>query len=351
MKDPEPRAHQVVSEGTNRLWVRRASMIVVLGQGLALLASALLPTTSASDRGGLLIGAGVAGVSGALWFLLVPRGLFGSWRVFVAAAIALSAMLAMLAMTGGLRSLYFPYYLMPLLVMIMAGNRGKTITLGGLAWAGLVGLALLSPESTADVVAGAFALRTIELLAFTFAAAAASRAMGAVWLALSEQTRMIAEQARTDPLTGLGNRVALEEDLPRLRAAARRRKAPLSLVAIDIDGLKDVNDRSGHAAGDQLLAHFADVLRKTARGQDLAVRTGGDEFALLLPDTDASGAGRLIERIRESAELASPPVRFSGGIAVLEGDATLDQMMAIADTALYAEKAEHRRAGSDARRP
>ena len=350
MNDAEPRAHQVVSEGTNRLWVRRASMIVVLGQGLALLASALLPATSASDRAGLLLAAAIVGISGALWFLFVPRGLFGSWRVFIAAAIALSAMFAMQAMTSGLRSLYFPYYLMPLLVMIMAGSRGKTIMLGGLACAGLVGLALLSPEGTADI-AGAFALRTIELLAFTFAAAAASRAMGAVWLALSEQTRMIAEQARTDPLTGLGNRVALEEDLPRLRAAARRRKAPLSLVAIDIDGLKDVNDRNGHAAGDQLLAHFADVLRKTARGQDLAVRTGGDEFALLLPDTDASGAGRLIERIREAAELATPPVRFSGGVAVLEGDATLDQMMAIADAAMYAEKTAHGRAGSDARRP
>ena len=351
MNDAEPRAHQVVSEGTNRLWIRRASMIVVLGQGLALLASALLPATSASDRGGLLLAAGVVGISGALWFLLVPRALFGSWRVFIAAAIALSAMFAMLAMTSGLRSLYFPYYLMPLLVMIMGGSREKTIMLGGLAWVGLVGLALLSPESTADVVAGAFALRTIELLAFTFAAAAASRAMGAVWLALSEQTRRIAEQARTDPLTGLGNRAALEEDLPRLRAAARRGKAPLSLVAIDIDGLKDVNDRNGHAAGDQLLAHFADVLRKTARGQDLAVRTGGDEFALLLPDTDASGAGRLIERIRDAAALATPPVRFSGGIAALQGDATLDQMMAIADAALYAEKAAHGRAVTNEGRP
>lgn len=351
MNEAEPRAHQVVSESTNRLWIRRASMIVVLGQGLALLASALLPTTSEGDRGGLLLAAGVVGVSGAVWFLFVPRGLFGSWRVFIAAVIALSAMFVMLSMTGGLRSLYFPYYLMPLLVMIMAGSREKTIVLGGLACAGLLGLALLSPEGAADALAGAFALRTIEVLAFTFAAAAASRAMGAVWLALSEQTRMIAVQARTDPLTGLGNRVALEEDLSRLRAAARRRKTSLSLVAIDIDGLKDVNDRNGHAAGDQLLAHFADVLRRTARGQDLAVRTGGDEFALLLPDTDASGAGRLLERVREAAALATPPVLFSGGVAVLEGDATLDEMMAMADAALYAEKAAHGRGGRNERRP
>ena len=97
-----------------------------------------------------------------------------------------------------------------------------------------------------------------------------------------------------------------------------------------------------------VLARFAEVLRKTARGQDLAVRTGGDEFALLLPDTDAAGASRLVERIREAAELATPPVRFSGGVAVLEGDATLDQMMANADAALYAEKATH---GRSERRP
>jgi diguanylate cyclase (GGDEF)-like protein len=332
------------SEASHRLWVRRASMIVVLSQALALLVTAALPTTTAADRSGLLLGAGVAGVAGAAWFIAVPRALFGTWRVFIASLIALAAMLAVLATTGGLLSLYFPYYLVPLLVMVMAGSREQTIMLGVTALVGLALLAAGTPDASHDS-AGELGTRGIEVIAFAFAAAAASRAMGAVRAALAERTRMLADQARTDPLTGLGNRQALEDDAGRMRSAAIRRKAPFSLVAVDIDGLKAVNDNMGHAAGDDLIRRFADVLGRTTRGQDLVIRLGGDEFALLLPDTDGAGARRLIERVRAASNELSLPVAFSAGIAVLRDDESVAELLAQADAALYEEKSAHRRPG------
>jgi diguanylate cyclase (GGDEF)-like protein len=311
----------------------------VLSQGLVLLAGALLPTTAPADRPGLLLGAGLVGISGALWFLVVPRGLFGAWRVFVGSTVAQVVMLVTLATTGGLRSLYFPYYLLPLLVMVMAGSRDRTLALGAVAGSGLIGLGLAAQNGAADdAVRDLFVIRLLQLITFTFATVAASWAMGAIRTALADQARAFADQARADPLTGLGNRKALDEDLPRLLAAAHRQGTPLSVVALDVDGMKAVNDRHGHAAGDRLLSHFAALLRRCIRGQDLAVRSGGDEFILLLPDTDAAGAHRLVKRIRAAGAIGGPDVAFGAGVATSTLDATGEWLLALADDALNADK-------------
>ena len=336
------RLEEAASEATRRVWVRRASIIVVLSQGLALLIGALLPTTAPADRNGLLLGAGLVTTSGVLWFVFMPRNLFDSWRVFVASTIAQMVMLVTLGTTGGLGSVYFPYYLLPLFVMVMAGRWEQTVALGAVAGAGLVGLFFAQTGRADGTVPDLFAVRSLQLITFTLAATAASGAMGAIRAALAAQTRVLADQARTDPLTGLGNRKALVDDFARLLAAAHRRRAPLSVVALDLDGLKAVNDRSGHAAGDQLLRHFAGLLRECLRGQDLAVRAGGDEFMLLLPDTDAAGARRLVERIQGAVSVVSPDVHFSSGIATSSVGASVDWLLALADDALYAQKSARR---------
>src|SRR5690606_4182264 len=113
------------------------------------------------------------------------------------------------------------------------------------------------------------------------------------------------EMAVTDPLTGLHNRRYLDSHLQTLfdRALARRR--PLSLMITDIDRFKSVNDTHGHDGGDAVLKEFATRLRHNVRGIDLACRFGGEEFVVVMPDTDGEIAQRVGERIR--AEIATRP--------------------------------------------
>ena len=338
--DRVPHSEEAAADSIRRLWIRRASVSVVLCQGLAFAIGAALPTTPAMDRAGLVVGAALVGLTGLVWFFFLPRDLFGPWRVFIASVIAQIVLLVTLTMTGGLESRYFPYYLLPSLVMIMAGSLEQTLALGAVAVAGLIELALVSRDhGTAESVPDLFAIRLLQVGAFSLAATASSRAMGAIRDALTAQARALADRARTDPLTGLANRQVLVEGFTRLLAAADRRGTPVSVVALDLDGLKAVNDRHGHAAGDRLLVHFAGLVRACMRGADLAVRAGGDEFILLLPDTDAAGAHRLIQRLRDASIAGGPDVRFSAGVATSSPDATVDWLLALADDALYAEKA------------
>jgi diguanylate cyclase (GGDEF)-like protein len=146
--------------------------------------------------------------------------------------------------------------------------------------------------------------------------------------------------SRTDPLTGLGNRLAFEEGLAQETSRAARYGGPVSLLAVDVDGLKNINDRHGHRAGDLALQAVAQALRGGARGSDLAARLGGDEFALLAPSTPAAAALALAERVR-SLVAAGPPggLTVSVGLATAEGSAaTAGSLREAADGALYEAK-------------
>ena len=338
---PEPARLSAI----HRTWVRRASQIVILGQALAFLVGAVLPTTADRDRAGLLLGALMVAIGGAVWFLVVPRETFGRWRIFIACLIAQTVLMIVLASTDGIASFYFPFLAMPMLIMVMAGTRGETLLLGAIAIIALGGLALFDRStSSRDAVRDLFALRALEIGTLTMGAAAASRATAVVRDQLSELASTMSDLARRDPLTGLGNRQRLDEDLSRLLAAAARAKNTMSVVAIDLDEFKGVNDKGGHAAGDRVLRAVADVLRDVLRGQDVAIRAGGDEFLLLLPETDSAGALRLVERIRTHLETIAPESdgvtpRFSAGIASTAEETVPVQLLATADSRLYTEKA------------
>ena len=335
-------AESTTTEATYRLWIRRAGEVVVGCQALAFVVGALLPTTPAADRAGLLFGAGLVLITGALWFLVIPHNAFGEDRVFVACAIAQVVLVAVLIATSGVRSFYFPYYLLPLLVIVMAGSPAQTLTLGSFAALGLVALVLTDPGGPAQLdVIDLFTVRLLQVVAFSIAAGAASRATGAIRRALAARVDALGDLARSDPLTGLGNRQRLYEDLTRLLAAAARTGKPMSVVAIDLDGVKAINDRGGHAAGDRVLVDFARTLREQLRGQDVAIRSGGDEFALLLPETDQMGVSRTLERIRDGVAAASgdSAIGFSAGSVTSSIGASPEWLLAIADDALYTQKA------------
>jgi diguanylate cyclase (GGDEF)-like protein len=145
--------------------------------------------------------------------------------------------------------------------------------------------------------------------------------------------------ARTDELCGLPNRRAWEEDLPGQLAQARRFAYPLSVLVLDLDGLKQLNDTLGHQAGDDALRQAAQAWSAELRDVDTLVRWGGDEFALILPGCDLAGAAPVADRIRA----ATPPeVTCSGGLAQWDGTETGEELVARADRALYEAKASGR---------
>jgi diguanylate cyclase (GGDEF)-like protein len=164
----------------------------------------------------------------------------------------------------------------------------------------------------------------------------ARMAASAVYNAIAfERTR---ESSVRDPATGLHNRRFFDEVLPAELARARRSGEPVSLVMLDVDGLKRVNDSQGHQGGDQMLLALADALRAAVRGSDAACRLGGDEFAVILPGADAAGALRVAARVRR-AFAAAGEYRFSAGIAVYPAHATTPHdLCRAADVASYASK-------------
>ena len=156
----------------------------------------------------------------------------------------------------------------------------------------------------------------------------------------------LGEQARSDALTGVGNYRLLEERLQYEVTRHRRNGRPLSVLVLDLDGFKLVNDTLGHPVGDQLLRQVADALRLTVRDQDTVVRQGGDEFCVLAPETDADEAALLVERIRGGlGEVIANglPLSASLGFATFPNDATsAELLLAQADHQQRLDKAASR---------
>lgn len=158
-------------------------------------------------------------------------------------------------------------------------------------------------------------------------------------------------QSLRDPLTGLFNRRYLEENLQRELQRCERRGLPLSVVMMDIDHFKRFNDQHGHAAGDAVLAQVGRILQSLVRGEDLACRYGGEEFTLVLPETDAAIAVQRAETIRTALAGSSivhlqktlGPVTISAGVATFPHDGTTPEVLfEVADALLYRAKASGR---------
>jgi diguanylate cyclase (GGDEF)-like protein len=159
---------------------------------------------------------------------------------------------------------------------------------------------------------------------------------------------IVQRQAITDDLTGLVNRRRFIEALDAEIARARSFGSALAIVLADLDNFKQVNDEFGHHGGDVVLRTFADLVRSHVRDVDVSGRIGGEEFAILLPETDAAGAAHVAERMRESLNAVSIPLSehdsvraaASFGVAVLEPGQSGDDLLRAADEALYRAKDE-----------
>jgi two-component system, cell cycle response regulator len=191
------------------------------------------------------------------------------------------------------------------------------------------------------------ALREIggNLPDYFYVGASTAVALALFGFVVGRQADQLADLSETDPLTGLTNARGLSDHLEAELARLRRYHGPLSLLLLDLDGLKGINDRYGHRAGDDAIRCLGEVIRSQLRESDLGARWGGDEFAVVAPNTSKDAALALAERIRSllGEQDGQPPLTGSVGVATV--DPTIDggmvsraALMRAADAALYEAK-------------
>jgi diguanylate cyclase (GGDEF)-like protein len=170
-----------------------------------------------------------------------------------------------------------------------------------------------------------------------------SNEMAQAYDEIRQQTHLLMSftEVRTDPLTGVSNRRALDETLNNMFAMKSRYQTSFSLIIVDVDHFKQVNDRQGHLYGDNVLREVAQHLDDCVRETDLVARFGGEEFVLILPQTDLGGACILADRVRQLIQ-EQMHVTISAGVAtVIDGD-TPGSLLSRADSALYSAKSAGR---------
>jgi diguanylate cyclase (GGDEF)-like protein len=214
-----------------------------------------------------------------------------------------------------------------------------------------------------NVAAQLSAAQSARLLDAPFVFAQALMVLGyavALGGALLDNARLF-EQVRhlavSDPLTGLANYRRLLDVLENETERTDRTGRPFSVLLLDLDELKKINDSYGHLVGSRAICRLADILRVHCRAVDTAARYGGDEFALVLPESQEDEAHRVANRIREvlASDGEQPPISASIGISIYRGDGErIEKLLSEADQDLYAEKAKRGRrapaAASDPRR-
>ncbi len=211
------------------------------------------------------------------------------------------------------------FVLGPLLGLIYSFTLGISILIGASAWA-----------DTSELVRFGASFTLLAIFIYIFS------------LRVQQKQRELHRLSLTDPLTGLGNRRSLEIAMRRELARAERFGYTASLIAIDLDHFKRINDTLGHAAGDRFLIDFAHMLQHRVRQTDEAFRIGGEEFLVLAPATTAMGAFELAEELRDqtqSVPLAEQPGQtFSAGVSELQADDTGASWLQRADQAMYRAK-------------
>ncbi|MCF6509794.1 GGDEF domain-containing protein [Blastococcus sp. MG754426] len=247
---------------------------------------------------------------------------------------------------------------------VMVARPRWTVALVAVSWAAL-GLASVSADdglSPGDLLAVTVYLATASVIAVL----AHLRRYALDTRELHTRVRLEREQQRTgallaqlerlsheDPLTGLANRRRWDAELAELCTRTRQRGDVLSVVLVDLDHFKDVNDRYGHAGGDAALRTVAGLLSARVRGGDLVARLGGDELAVLMPGADAERATAVAEELRREARLLRPPglgaarLSLSLGVATATGaDAYPRELMSRADEQLYRAKTTRNAVGA-----
>ena len=333
--DPDPYA------GADPPTARRlGALLWVVASGIGAVLLPLSPPDEAIGGAGWVVALAVI-VAGLLCARTMARREL-SWDLMLATSYVGVAQVALMQWLAG--GYGVPYAELFLIVALYAGALHPPRRLAGV-------LAAIVTASVAPLFydrAGAQAVsqtgvRLMLLCALAFLAAALMRSVRAQRLGLRDRSARAEHIARHDELTGLPNRRAFGETIAREIARVRRTGAPLSVVVADLDDFKGVNDTHGHPAGDTCLVVVAGALRATLRQYDSCFRWGGDEFALVLPETAIGDAEIVCDRVATAvlAGCRGPdgmPLRITCAPAELVEGMSGDDLVAAADQALLARK-------------
>jgi diguanylate cyclase (GGDEF)-like protein len=311
------------------------TLAYLFGFGAILLGVTLmLPGAPGRDELALAVVAAIA--------LLVAVGLLTSfdrtpmWVLILAPAAGSLLVGAVIRFAGPEASAAYALYF-AWVVIAAANYLSRTAT-------ALHGIFAVAVYAAAIQIAGPGPAPTgVQLAMLAGTAAVAAYVMAGLAVRVRELVRRLEDDANTDPLTGLDNRRALHEQFKRELARAARSRRPLALIVCDLDLFKRFNDAHGHLVGDDALRRVARVLDEITRQAETAARIGGEEFAVLAPDTDEPGAVALAERLRIAIdrEFADerPPLTISCGIAIHHpGRRAASDLFDAADQALYTAK-------------
>jgi diguanylate cyclase (GGDEF)-like protein len=286
-------------------------------------------------------GAGV--VSVLVFHELLPDRLRAPWLSALEGLVALGLVTAVVLLTGYASSPFLTLYVLVVVAGALSQGARVAIGLATLATAMFVGLLWIDPRRAeyggSDLLGFGLHVGSLWLLAYLASIFAV------------QQRRMVTraiELSRTDPLTGLFNRAEILTTLEREVRRTRRSERGFCLLMIDLDGLKRINDSLGHHRGDAVLSALASVIGGSIRAVDSAYRYGGDEFMVLLPETDFVGAFVVAEKIRAGAEelglaLGGDEALTSVSIGLVshpEDGLTADELMIAADRAMYHAKSQ-----------
>ncbi|KKK86874.1 hypothetical protein LCGC14_2758880, partial [marine sediment metagenome] len=297
--------------------------------GTLALVMVVAPPRPGMNEAGLLAVALV--VYGAAATLLIARDRLPLWAHQVGMALGSICITAAIYFSGVTTSAMVVFYFMVTFAafyfLTWAQAAAQTLVI-----ATLYGVVLLSQHSLSTSIQPWFLTVGMILI------------LGVLIRRVRDRTDHFARAARTDALTGLLNRRGFDEAFRPEIERARRGGRNLSVVVCDLDQFKDVNDRFGHAAGDKVLKRLSTLVSEAKRLIDTAVRVGGEEFVLILPDTDAHGAYVVAERLRNVVKQEFPKegmtLTISLGLATFPAHAESgDELLLAADQALYAAKA------------
>ncbi|MEO8639140.1 MAG: GGDEF domain-containing protein, partial [Chloroflexota bacterium] len=312
-------------------WVAIAGVLVGIG----------ISNAFATNRAAIYALGGAAVVIVVVLHEMLPRRLRGRASVALEVVAALALATGLVWLTGGANSPFI--FTFDLLVVAAALTMGSQLALlvtaaASLAYVGQLLLDMRVPATNVDLLRVAINLGSLWLLAY----------LAGVYASSERRVRArVLELSQTDPLTGLFNRSHLFPTLEQEVQRTRRSGRGFCVLMLDLDGLKAINDSMGHLRGDDVLRAVGGVITGSIRTVDSAYRYGGDEFLILLPETEFIGAYVVAEKIREGVEeigesLATDLAATSVSIGLVshpEDGSSPEELMVAADRAMYQAKA------------